>query len=45
VAQTYFQKGFGLDSEAGPLLASYHSDVVDRLKVPGFDASVGGSLA
>ena len=43
VAQTYFQKGFGLKNEVGPLLArSYHSDVVDGLKALGFDATVGG---
>jgi hypothetical protein len=37
VAQTYFQKGFGLDGEVGPLLArSYHREVVDHLKTLGF---------
>jgi 4-hydroxy-3-methylbut-2-enyl diphosphate reductase len=42
VSQTYFQKGFGLKGEVGPLLVrSYHSDVVDRLKTLGFDATVG----
>ena len=33
MTQTYFQKGFGLGSTVGPVLAqSYHSQVVDRLK-------------
>jgi 4-hydroxy-3-methylbut-2-enyl diphosphate reductase len=40
--QTYFQKGFGLKGEVGPLLVqSYHSPVVARLKTLGFDASAG----
>jgi 4-hydroxy-3-methylbut-2-enyl diphosphate reductase len=42
LGQTYFQKGFGLRGEVGPLLVqSYHSTVVDRLKALGFDARAG----
>jgi 4-hydroxy-3-methylbut-2-enyl diphosphate reductase len=33
VTQTYFQKGFGLKAQVGPVLAqSYHSDVVNRVR-------------
>jgi len=39
----YFQKGFGLKSEVGPLLArTYQSAVVERLKSIGYEASAGG---
>jgi 4-hydroxy-3-methylbut-2-enyl diphosphate reductase len=42
VAQTYFQKGFGLGAAVGPVLAlNYHSRVVDRLKELGHSARVG----
>jgi 4-hydroxy-3-methylbut-2-enyl diphosphate reductase len=42
VQQTYFQKGFGLKGEVGPLLVqSYHSPVVARLKSLGFEAAAG----
>jgi Penicillin tolerance protein len=42
VSETYFQKGFGLKREVGPLLSSsYRSDVVDHLKALGFEATVG----
>ena len=40
MTQTYFQKGFGLKAEVGPLLAlSYRSPVVERLKQLGYDAA------
>jgi 4-hydroxy-3-methylbut-2-enyl diphosphate reductase len=43
VGQTYFQKGFGLKSEVGPVLArTYQSPVVERLKALGYQASAGG---
>ncbi len=33
MSQTYFQKGFGLKAQVGPVLAqSYHSDVVNRIR-------------
>src|SRR5687767_15178172 len=39
----YFQKGFGLKSEVGPVLArTYQSAVVERLKTIGYEASAGG---
>jgi 4-hydroxy-3-methylbut-2-enyl diphosphate reductase len=43
VGQTYFQKGFGLKSEVGPVLArTYQSSVVERLKTLGYEAHAGG---
>jgi len=43
VPQTYFQKGFGLKAEVGPILVrSYHSVIVDQLRALGHDALVGG---
>ena len=43
MSQTYFQKGFGLKSEVGPVLArTYQSAVVERLKTLGYEASAGG---
>jgi 4-hydroxy-3-methylbut-2-enyl diphosphate reductase len=43
VGQTYFQKGFGLKSEVGPVLArTYQSPVVETLKASGYEASAGG---
>jgi len=43
VGQTYFQKGFGLKSEVGPVLArTYESPVVERLKALGYEAGAGG---
>src|SRR5262245_14797127 len=43
VGQTYFQKGFGLKSEVGPVLArTYQSPVVERLKALGYEANAGG---
>jgi 4-hydroxy-3-methylbut-2-en-1-yl diphosphate reductase len=43
VGQTYFQKGFGLKSEVGPVLArTYQSPVVERLKASGYEASAAG---
>jgi hypothetical protein len=37
VSQTYFQKGFGLKSTVGPVLAaSYDSRIVERLKTLGY---------
>jgi 4-hydroxy-3-methylbut-2-enyl diphosphate reductase len=42
VSQTYFQKGFGLKSEVGPILArTYQSAVIERLKTLGYAASAG----
>src|SRR5690348_16756625 len=42
VGQTYFQKGFGLKSEVGPVLArTYQSPVVERLKALGYEANAG----
>jgi 4-hydroxy-3-methylbut-2-en-1-yl diphosphate reductase len=42
VSETYFQKGFGLGSAVGPVLAlSYHSRVVDRLKDLDYTARAG----
>jgi 4-hydroxy-3-methylbut-2-en-1-yl diphosphate reductase len=39
----YFQKGFGLKSEVGPILArTYQSAVVERLKALGYEAGAGG---
>lgn len=39
----YFQKGFGLKSEVGPVLArTYESPVVERLKTLGYQAEAGG---
>jgi 4-hydroxy-3-methylbut-2-enyl diphosphate reductase len=41
--ELYFQKGFGLKSEVGPVLArTYQSEVVERLKSIGYEASAGG---
>ncbi len=41
--QVYFQKGFGLKAEVGPILArSYRSGIVDQLKSQGFAVSVNG---
>jgi len=43
VTQLYFQKGFGLKSEVGPILArTYESTVVERLKSLGYRAEAGG---
>ena len=43
VGQTYFQKGFGLKSEVGPVLArTYQSPVVEALKASGYEADAGG---
>jgi len=43
VGQTYFQKGFGLKSEVGPVLArTYQSPVIERLKALGYEAGAGG---
>ncbi len=43
VGQTYFQKGFGLKSEVGPVLArTYQSTAVERLKALGYEAGAGG---
>jgi 4-hydroxy-3-methylbut-2-enyl diphosphate reductase len=43
VSETYFQKGFGLKSEVGPVLArTYQSAVVERLKGLGYEAGAGG---
>lgn len=43
VGQTYFQKGFGLKSEVGPVLArTYQSAIVERLKASGYEANAGG---
>jgi 4-hydroxy-3-methylbut-2-enyl diphosphate reductase len=43
VGQTYFQKGFGLKSEVGPVLArTYQSTTVERLKTLGYQAGAGG---
>jgi 4-hydroxy-3-methylbut-2-enyl diphosphate reductase len=43
VNETYFQKGFGLKSEVGPVLArTYQSAVVERLKALGYEAGAGG---
>jgi 4-hydroxy-3-methylbut-2-enyl diphosphate reductase len=43
VGETYFQKGFGLKSEVGPVLArTYQSPVVERLKALGYEANAGG---
>jgi 4-hydroxy-3-methylbut-2-enyl diphosphate reductase len=43
VSQTYFQKGFGLKLEVGPVLArTYQSPVVDTLKLLGYEAAAGG---
>ena len=40
--QIYFQKGFGLKAEVGPVLArSYKSPVVETLKARGYVAAVG----
>ena len=42
MSQTYFQKGFGLKSVVGPVLAqNYDSTVVDRLKALGYVARAG----
>jgi len=39
----YFQKGFGLKQQVGPVLScSYGSAVVDRLKALGYEAEAGG---
>lgn len=39
----YFQKGFGLKSEVGPVLArTYESRVVERVKMLGYQAEAGG---
>jgi 4-hydroxy-3-methylbut-2-enyl diphosphate reductase len=43
VTELYFQKGFGLKSEVGPVLArTYQSTVVERLKFLGYEAGAGG---
>jgi len=43
VNETYFQKGFGLKSEVGPVLArTYQSAAVERLKGLGYEAGAGG---
>jgi 4-hydroxy-3-methylbut-2-enyl diphosphate reductase len=43
VNETYFQKGFGLKSEVGPVLArTYQSPIVERLKALGYEAGAGG---
>src|SRR5690349_19987034 len=43
VGQTYFQKGFGLKSEVGPVSPhTYQSPVVKRLKTLSYEASAGG---
>jgi 4-hydroxy-3-methylbut-2-enyl diphosphate reductase len=43
MSDTYFQKGFGLKSTVGPVLASsYRSGVVERLKQLDYDADAGG---
>ncbi len=41
--ETYFQKGFGLKSEVGPVLArTYQSAAIERLKGLGYEAGAGG---
>jgi 4-hydroxy-3-methylbut-2-en-1-yl diphosphate reductase len=43
VNETYFQKGFGLKSEVGPVLArTYQSAAIERLKGLGYEAGAGG---
>jgi len=43
VSETYFQKGFGLKSEVGRILArTYRSPVIERLKALGYEANAGG---
>ncbi len=43
VSQSYFQKGFGLKSEVGPVLArTYQSPVIEKLKGLGYEAFAGG---
>lgn len=43
MSATYFQKGFGLKSEVGPILArTYQSAVIERLKALGYEAGAGG---
>ena len=43
MSETYFQKGFGLKSEVGPILArTYRSPVIERLKALGYEANAGG---
>jgi 4-hydroxy-3-methylbut-2-enyl diphosphate reductase len=42
MSDTYFQKGFGLKSSVGPVVAqSYRSGIVERLKQLGYDATAG----
>ena len=42
VSQSYFQKGFGLKSEVGPVLArTYQSPVIEKLKAMGYEAVAG----
>jgi len=42
LSELYFQKGFGLKSEVGPVLArTYQSAVVERLKSIGYEAGAG----
>ena len=42
MSELYFQKGFGLKSEVGPVLArTYQSAVVERLKSIGYEAGAG----
>jgi 4-hydroxy-3-methylbut-2-enyl diphosphate reductase len=42
MTDTYFQKGFGLKAEVGPILAStYRSPVIERLRNVGYEASWG----
>jgi 4-hydroxy-3-methylbut-2-enyl diphosphate reductase len=43
LSQMYFQKGFGLKSEVGPILArTYQSAVVEQMKALGYEAGAGG---
>ena len=42
MTETYFQKGFGLKAQVGPVLAqSYHSEVVSRIRDLGSSVRVG----
>ena len=42
MSELYFQKGFGLKSEVGPVLArTYQSAVVERFKATGYEAGAG----
>jgi 4-hydroxy-3-methylbut-2-enyl diphosphate reductase len=43
LSQIYFQKGFGLKAEVGPVLErTYQSEAVERLKALDYDAVAGG---